>query len=173
MQPLQREDEEMLEDADESWDDEVQDVVPLMMSQNDDDISSLRQRRQRQQRQRLKSLEIAMRAEEDEAYYPSCLGDSWRLLASVLLAGLMAGPMLLRYFRVSSWPSDSLPCALNYGISYSETFKAMEEATDFCKEVRTYRSESPESSCTCHTLPVAHCLYCRVARLHLHIAFGS
>jgi hypothetical protein len=135
MQPLPRDDEEMLVDGEESWDDEAQDVLPLMTSQNDDDSSSLRQRRQRQQRTRLKSLEIAMRAEEDGTYYPSCLGNSWRLLASVILASLMAGPMLLRYFRVSSWPSDSLPCALKYGISYSETFKAMEEATDFCKEV--------------------------------------
>jgi hypothetical protein len=134
MQPLQREDEDMLEDGEESWnDDEAQDALPLVTARSGDESVSLRQRRQ--QRQRLKSLEIAMRAEEDEAYYPSCLGDSWRLLASVILASLIAGPMLLRYFRASSWPSDGLPCALKYGISYSESFKAMEEATDFCKEV--------------------------------------
>lgn len=136
MQPLQREDEDLLEDAEQSWVDEEQDALPLITAARNDAADSVSLRQRRQQRQRLKTLEIAMLAEEDETYYPSCLGDSWRLLASVILASLIAGPMLLRYFRATSpWPSDSLPCALQYGISYSETFKAMEEATDFCKEV--------------------------------------
>lgn len=148
MQPLQREDEEMIVDGVDAWDDENQDVLPLMMSA--DDASSSSALRQRRQRQRLKSLEIAMRAEEDQAYYPSCLGDSWRLLASLLLASLMAAPLLLRHFRVSSdWPSDSLPCAQSYDISYSETWNTMEQATDFCKEVRFSCSESPELHLPC------------------------
>jgi hypothetical protein len=151
MKPSQREDEEMLVDGEDVSDDENQDAVPLMMSS--DDASSSSALRQRRQRQRLKSLEIVLRAEEDEAYYPSCLGDSWRLLASLLLASLMAAPLLLRHFRVSSdWPSDSLPCAQSYGISYSETWNTMKQATNFCKEVRFSCSESPE------LCPHSHCM---------------
>lgn len=130
-------------------------VVPLVAASSndtpDESISStavggadsaLRKRRAQRNKQRLHSLEIAMRAqEEEESSTTTCLGDSWRFVASVLLASVMVAPLLLKHYRSSSlsslWPSDGLPCAQDLQISYSNTWKTMSQAaTDYCIESR-------------------------------------
>ena len=133
-------------------DDSINNIVVPLVASNDTDASSaaggggdsaLRKRRQRS-KQRLHSLELAMRAqEEEESSTTTCLGDSWRFVASVLLASVMVAPLLLKHYRSSSsWPSDLLPCAQDLHISYSATWETMNTATDYCIESR------PSCDCT-------------------------
>ena len=131
-------DEEMLaaDPMQQPWDEEEDDDVAPLMAPGEDDSSALRRRR----RERLKSLEIALNSEEEPS--TSCLGDSWRLVASLLLGGLMAAPLLLKHFQsgaIPDFPSDRLPCAASNQVSFSESWKKISRASSFCSEVRYTR----------------------------------
>jgi lysophospholipase L1-like esterase len=149
----------MMHSLDEQEDDDSSNIVVPLVANNDTDGSStagadsaLRKRRQRN-KQRLHSLEIALRAQEEEdSATTTCLGDSWRFVASVLLASVMIAPLLLKHYRSSStlpWPSDLLPCAQDLHISYSATWEKMRKVTDYCIESR------PSCDCTSPLVPKA------------------
>jgi len=127
----------------DSWNDDDNVVVPLVDNDENSTDSALRQRG-RQRKQRLRSLEIAMRAEEASSGTTTCLGDSWRFIASIILGSIIVGPLLLKHYRSSSeqtWPSDSLECAHDLGISYSNMWNEIHKAKSFCRE--------SQPSCTC------------------------
>ena len=141
----------MMQPQEDYWnDDDDNVVVPLVDNDNDSSGMDSALRKRRQRKQRLKSLEIAMRQQEDDAYYPTCLGDSWRLLASVLLGCIMVAPLVLKYYRssnITTWPSDDLPCAQDLQISYSHTYDKIYKATAYCSETK------PLCNCTSPFIP--------------------
>lgn len=146
---------------------QYEDVVPLVPNSGEDEsttsdsAAALRKRRQRNlSRQRLQSLELYLKREEEEnaSFQTTCFGDSWRFLASVLLASIIVGPLLLTHYRSSAsshstteWLSsfDSLPCAHSLQISYSTVYDKIAKATSFCQE------SQPLCSCTSPLVPKA------------------
>lgn len=133
----------------DSWndDDEEEDnvVAPLVVGEIENESTlRMRQRRQTKSRQRLASLELMLRQQEEaEPSQTTCLGDSWRLVASIILATIIVGPLVLKHYRHSSstfWQaSDSLSCAHDSKISYWNLYNTISSSktTNYCRDTCT------------------------------------
>lgn len=81
------------------------------------------------------SLEIAASYKDhldEQQQQESCLGDTWRLLAGLLLAIVMASPFFF-------YKQDTILC----GMDYSKLYKDVSKATNWCK------NNKKDDSCDC------------------------
>jgi hypothetical protein len=131
----------------DSWnddDDEEEDnvVAPLMAGEIENESTLRRRQQQTKNKQRLASLELMLRQQEEaEPSQTTCLGDSWRLVASIILASIIMGPLVLKHYRPTAFwqASDSSSCAKDLDISYWKLYNTIssKKTTNYCQEACT------------------------------------